>query len=347
VNDPSVTEGGDLVYTVTLSRAAATPITVSYATADGTAQAADYTAHSGTLTFAAGELSKTVTVVTTGDTADEPNETVLLNLSNASGATIADAQGVGTIIDNDDPVTPPPEPPPTNTPPTITILDSSVQEGGNLNFRVYLDKPATERVSFNYATSPDTAASSTDYSAQSGGMFIPVGQQHATISVPTRVDTLDEVDETMFMTLSNVVGATINDGVATGTIRDDDPASPPPAPPSGQPSIFVRDASVTEGGQLVFTVSTNGAPAIAPISYRITSADGTARGESIGPEPNQIDYMPYDLYGTFQPGESNQQHFVTTIADGRTEPTENMFMLLSEVSGAVVFDSLGEGTIIA
>ncbi len=344
VSDTSVTEGGELVYTVTLSRASATPVTVSYATANGTAQTADYAAQTGTLTYAAGQTSQTVAVPTTGDTTDESNETVLLNLSNPSGATVADSQGVGTITDNDDAVV---TPPPTGTQPTITILDSSVQEGGNLNFRVYLDKPATSPITFNYATSPGTAQSSTDYSFQSGGRIIPTGQQYATIGVPTRLDSLDEADETLTMTLSNIVGATVNDAVATGTIRDDDPAPGTFTPPTtGMSGIRVLDATVAEGGELVFEVVLS-APSSVPVSYRITSTDGSARGETIGPEPNQVDYQPYTATGTFLPGDPlTQQHRVLTYADGVTESNENMFMLLNDVSNAFVDDNFGEGTIL-
>ena len=90
------------VFTVTLSAASTSTVTVDYATANGTATAgSDYTAGTGTLSFAAGTTSKTITVAVTGDTAVEPNETFVVNLTNAVGATIADAQGVGTITNDD------------------------------------------------------------------------------------------------------------------------------------------------------------------------------------------------------------------------------------------------------
>ncbi|WP_304622082.1 cellulase family glycosylhydrolase [Roseomonas cutis] len=111
VADTSVTEAdagsSAMTFTVTLSKASATPVTVNWTTADGTATAgSDYTAASGTLTFAAGQTSATVQVQVTGDTAVESNETVRLQLSAPSGATLADAEGVGTILDNDSSTTP-------------------------------------------------------------------------------------------------------------------------------------------------------------------------------------------------------------------------------------------------
>lgn len=104
VFDSSAVEGGSLSFTVTLTGVALTSHSVNYATANGTASSNDYSAASGMLTFALGETSKTVTVATTNNSLAESEETVLLNLSGATGgATISDAQAVGTITDNDIP----------------------------------------------------------------------------------------------------------------------------------------------------------------------------------------------------------------------------------------------------
>jgi hypothetical protein len=106
INDVSVTEANtgtrNVTFTVTLSAASGRAITIGWATADGTAIApADYTAASGTLTFTAGALTRTITVVTVGDTVREPNETFVVNLSNGTNVTILDTQGVATIVNND------------------------------------------------------------------------------------------------------------------------------------------------------------------------------------------------------------------------------------------------------
>jgi hypothetical protein len=97
-------------FTVTLSAPSATPVTVSYATADGSATTADsdYLSAGGVLTFVPnGPLSQTVTVDGVGDLAVEANETFTITLSSPSGATLAAAQGTGTIL-NDDSTAPPP-----------------------------------------------------------------------------------------------------------------------------------------------------------------------------------------------------------------------------------------------
>ena len=110
INDVAVVEGNsgttNAVFTVTLSAASGQTVTVNYATADGTAaQPADYTAVSGTLTFAPGQTTRTITVPVIGETIPEANETFFVNLSGAVNATIADNQGVGTITNDDVPVT--------------------------------------------------------------------------------------------------------------------------------------------------------------------------------------------------------------------------------------------------
>ena len=103
INDVSVTEGGNLVFTVTKTGTTSTSYSVNYATANGTATAgSDYNSASNTLTFLSTDTTKTVTVTTIDDTTVESSETVLVNLSNPTGgATISDSQGVGTINDND------------------------------------------------------------------------------------------------------------------------------------------------------------------------------------------------------------------------------------------------------
>ena len=127
INDVTIAEGnaGTSVasFTVNLSPASAQTVTVQYATADGTAQDDnpatednDYQAKSGTVTFNPGETSKPVTVNVNGDTVSENNETFNVNLSNATNATIAHSQGVGTITNDD-------------AAPTISINDVTVTEG--------------------------------------------------------------------------------------------------------------------------------------------------------------------------------------------------------------------------
>ena len=96
-------DGAELVFAVTLDRARHATVTVDYETEDGTAKVDenDYIATSGTLTFAAGETSKTVEVEVLDDAYDEGEETMVLRLSNPVGARIADGEATGTIENTD------------------------------------------------------------------------------------------------------------------------------------------------------------------------------------------------------------------------------------------------------
>ena len=107
VADAEATEGLDaqILFRVTLGRAPSEPVTVSYATADGTAVAGeDYEATSGTLTFAAGETEQTVAVTIIDDAVEDSGETFRLVLSGPAGAELADAEATGTILNIDESV---------------------------------------------------------------------------------------------------------------------------------------------------------------------------------------------------------------------------------------------------
>jgi len=104
IDDVTLAEGNvgntNFNFTVSLSAPSGQVVQVNYGTTDGTAFASrgDYNPVSGTLIFAPGQTSQTISVPVKGDTLYAPNETFFVNLSNPLGATIADAQGVGTIV---------------------------------------------------------------------------------------------------------------------------------------------------------------------------------------------------------------------------------------------------------
>ena len=109
ISDPSVAEGdagtSDLSFTVTRQGDTSGELVLSWATADGTAQAvSDYVAASGTVQFLAGETEQTITVQINGDTDVEPDETLFMNITTASGvATLADVDAQGTILNDEAP----------------------------------------------------------------------------------------------------------------------------------------------------------------------------------------------------------------------------------------------------
>jgi hypothetical protein len=224
IADVSASEGNagsaNAVFTVTLSAAATSAVSVTYATANGTATAGtDYTATSGTLTFAPGETSKTLTVAITGDTVVEPTETFAINLSAPVGATLADANAQGSIVNDD--VAPPP--------PGMSIADVSVTEGNastTATFTVTLSAAATSAISVAYATADGTATGA-DYTAASGTLNFAAGDTSKTITVTILGDTAVESTETFTVNLTAAAGATLTDASAQGSIVDDD------VPPGG------------------------------------------------------------------------------------------------------------------
>jgi hypothetical protein len=106
ISDVTAVEGRSgtklFVFTVSLSWLSDQPVTVNFATANGTATAgSDYQAQTGALTIAPGETTKTITIVVNGDKTRESDESFVVNLSGAFGGTILDGQGLGTILNDD------------------------------------------------------------------------------------------------------------------------------------------------------------------------------------------------------------------------------------------------------
>jgi hypothetical protein len=215
----SVTEGNTgttlAVFTVTLSAPSAQPVTVQYATADGTATAgSDFQACSGTLSIAAGQTAGTITVPVTGDRSPEPNETFFVNLSGATSATIADGQALATIVDDE---------------PRISISDVSQAEGKKnkttlFTFTVTLSVPYDQPVTVSFQTANGTATTSdNDYVAKSGTLTFAPGETTKTITIEVKGDSNREANEYFYLDLSgNSSNSMLDKKRGTGTILNDD-----------------------------------------------------------------------------------------------------------------------------
>jgi uncharacterized repeat protein (TIGR01451 family) len=242
ISDASAGEGDAATFTVTLHRARSMAIMVDYATANGTAGSSDYTTQSGTLTFAPGELTKTITVPTTEDSLDEPDETFTVTLSNPQNVLLGDGQATGTISDDD-------EPAPT---PAISISDSSVTEGdtGTTEMTFTLTRSSgTGESRVDFDTDDGTATGEVDYDPTSGTVVFGAGETQKTIAVQVRGDLLVEPNETLFVDLSNPQNATIADGRGQGTIVDDDAPADLSVDKTDSPD------PATVGRDLTYTVS--------------------------------------------------------------------------------------------
>jgi Calx-beta domain len=214
VNDVSATEGAPLTFTLTLSTASAKTTRVSYTTVNGTASTNDYTAASGTATFPPGTTTATVTVTSRQDTTTEPDETFQLRLSSPIQMTIADASGVGTIVNDD-------------LQPTVTVNGRSIREGNtgqrSLQFTVTLSSASASSVVVNLATANGTAVASglADYRALTSTVTFSPGQTSRTVSVVVFGDRRVETDETFQLVIQSVTGAA-SGAAGTGTITNDD-----------------------------------------------------------------------------------------------------------------------------
>ena len=335
ISSPSVDEGDsgstDLVFTVSLNGSKTSAVTVNYADAGtGTATSGtDYDAvTAGTLTIAAGTTSQTITVSVTGDITVEPDETVVIELSNpSSGATLSATASSGTgTISNDD------------TLPVLSIDSPSVNEGDtgstDLTFTVTLSAAYSQDVTVTYAdTLTGTATSGTDYTALSATtLTITAGTTSQTFNVSVQGDTTAELDETVVITLGNPTNATVSTaprtGTGTGTITDDDTLS--------ISSPFV-DEGDSGSANLVFTVSLGGTKAAAVTVNYADAGTGTATSGT--------DYTAVTA-GTLTIAAGATSGTITVLVTGDTtvEPDETVVIALTNASGAGLLPTTSTGT---
>lgn len=322
IGDSTVTEGDagvqNMTFTVTVAPSSAQTVTVDYATANGTtdpaSEVSDYTPPNSTLIFAPGETTKTISVPIIGDSLDENDETLLVNLSNAANATITDAQGMGTITDND-------------PAPNISINDISVTEsnGGSAQaiFTLTLSAASGKTITVLANTSSNggspIATPGTDYTALTNATitFAP-GQTTRPVNVTIIGDVIDENDEKFAVNLSGAVNATIADNAGICTILDND------APPS----ISVSGSNITEGNSgtttMAFTVKLSAASA-RNITVQYQTANAVTSPATAG-----VDYQAVPLtLVTFAPGDTTKTVNVTVRADTLDEENERISLNLT------------------
>lgn len=276
IDDVSQVEGNsgtsNFIFTVSLSAPAPTGgVSFDITSADGTAtDGVDYNGIGQSNSIAEGQSSKQFFLIVNGDTDDEGDETFFVNLTNVVGATVADAQGQGTIV-NDDSATAvlsisnPAPAPEGNTGITSQTITAS------LSFAVASD------VVFTATTADGTATGgAVDYLTQSALEYtIPAGQTSVQVLVGIVGDTIDEADETYTLTIaSSSALVTLGTSVATGTITDDDlPITPIHAiQGSGAASPLATQAVRTEGN-----IVTN----VGPAGFTIQTPDADADADPL------------------------------------------------------------------
>ena len=336
VSDGSATEGDAVEFTVSLSAASGRQVTVHYASAGGTAESgADFTAASGTLTFAANETSKTVSVATTADAADEDNETFTLRLSNALGATLADAEATGTIVNDD-------EPEDTVSPtvsvqcvdPDASLLGPQVSGNHSLSWELHFSEPVTH--------ADDTSARSFEIAGQDDTDFswLAIGGL-AGSHLHYRYFTTPVVSLEDRGAVSDVNGVVIT--VPAGGWQDRpgnlNTASANSLYLAHNWKVSAADASATEGtdGTIEFEVTLNARDDCETVTVDWVTADGTATAGE--------DYTAANGTLSFGPGETSKMVSVVILDDTVEDSGETLTLQLSNPSGATLADAEATGTI--
>jgi hypothetical protein len=327
---PALAEGNagttDFAFTVNLSSAATSPVTVNYQTSDGTATVADgdYQAATSSITIPASGTSGLIHITVNGDTKYEAQETFTVTLTAATNATLgAPVTATGTL-ENDDAV------------PTVAIDSITLAEGNAgttaFGFTVSLSQPSGVAAAVDFTTTDGTATlADLDYQALSGTVNFAPGTTSQPVTVLVNGDTTVEGDETFTVDLSNPVGAAASTMQGMGTIQNDDSV----------PLLSIAGVTALEGNggttPFVFTVGVAN-PGDQPVSVQYQTADGTAAQAS-------GDYQAAS--GTLNIPAHTASGEITVLVNGDTcgEAAETFSVTLSAPTGAAIDTGTATGTI--
>lgn len=277
ISNVSVVEGNSgfssVAMTFQLSKPAAQgrPVTVAYATADGSAFAGrDYVAQSGTVSFTGYELEKTVVFRVIGNTRPDADRTfnVVLNSATSKNVVVPTTPQLAatvTILD-DDLKTPTPPTQGSSLLPRLTVAPSypagatKFAEGSNANFNISLSRVSDKAVVVKYRTADirtqanKVATPNLDYVPVSGSLVFKPGELTKTVSVRILADTVDDDDETLDIILSEPVNAAL--GLAVPAVLG---ATAPPSPPPGTSGFTITvtfpDSTLSPSQQAAFAAA--------------------------------------------------------------------------------------------
>jgi hypothetical protein len=291
-------------------------VTVDYAVTGGTATGGgvDFTLAAGTLTFAAGTTTQNITVSVVDDALAEPDETVIIALSNPSNATLGtEDEHTFTIIDND-------------SAPTVefTLAASSANEDvGTHDIQVELSGPSGYVVTVDYAVTGGTATGGgVDFTLAAGTLTFAAGTTTQNITVSVVDDAIDEPDETVIIALSGPSNATLGtEDEHTFTIIDNDSAPTVEftlAASSANEDVGTHDIQVELSGPSGYVVT---------VDYAVTGGTATGGG---------VDFTLAAGTLTFAAGTTTQNITVSVVDDAIDEPDETVIIALSGPSNATL-----------
>ena len=299
--------------------------TVDFATADGTATAGtDYTATTGTLTFAPGETTKNITVPLINDNVFEnASETFTVNLSNPTAGTfVSGPTATVTLFDGQ------------SRPNAFIVNTLRATEGNsgtkNFVFPVTLSNASVQTITIDYATANGTAQAGTDYQATSGTLTFAPLQTTQNISVVVNGDTTVEPDETFLVTLSNASNVSfISTFQSTATIVSDDTAV----------QFSTATQSVVENtGGLSIQVNRVGDPTgITTVDYATSDFAGTSPCSTVNnTASSRCDYLGTSGKLTFTAGQTSKTINIPVIDDAYAEGSETFNLTLSNPTGGAL-----------
>lgn len=308
-----------ITFTISRSSNVTTPATINYSTANGSAVAGqDFSGTSGTLTFAPGETSKSVTVTILANSNIEGAENFSFSISAGSGAFVTSGS-VGITIPADPPL------------PVIALATTSVTVSDATSTTVSITVTRTGDLTLPstvaYATAGGSATAGKDFTAVSGTITFAAGQSSQTISIPIsgdatppRYDT-QEPAESFTLVLSSPTDATLGESSATITISAD--------PVIGLASFSIGSATASEGDTVTLTV-TRGGDLLGQVSVDYSVPSGTRNGGASGTL-------------TFAPGETSKAISVSITKDAAVHLAETISVSLSNPDGGTI--SQGSGSI--
>jgi len=322
-----VESAGFATITVTRNGNPAYSLSVPYSTSDGTATTAgnDYTATSGTVTFAAGEMSKTFQVPINDDQAFEGDENLTVALGTPQNLTV--------------PSSPPTRGP--NTPATLTILDDDVPTFAFDSATYSVDEnngPATITVTrggatyvaadVDYSTTDGSAHNGVgptfDYTAASGTLHFDAGETSKTFNVPITNDTAPEGNETVNLHLSFQ-----GNEVSTALLSIVDNDNPLPSVQFDQPTYSVDESDATATVTVTLSKSSD-----STVTVDYQTNDGTATNGAAPNTDGSSDYVTKTGTLTFDPGQTSKTIDVTLNPDTVVEDDEDFTVSLSNPTNA-------------
>lgn len=356
-NNASVVEGNsgttDMVFTLQLSESSKDAVTVNYTTALKTYGTAtvnqDFVAQISSVTFAAGETSKTFVIKVNADTTYETNESLYVDLVSAQGAVVVDNNteglrsnwAVGTIVNDD-----------TTPLPTVGFIsnNASMKEGNSgltaMSFTVKLSESSTEAVTVNYTTGLKTygsAKANLDFVPVTDSITFAAGETSKVIQINVIGDTINESNENFYVDLTSATNAIIvkngSEGLRSswvvGTIVNDDVSATPTV------GFVSNNASVKEGNS--GTTDMNFTLQLSKSSSEVVTVNYTSEQKTYGTAKGLLDYTPVTQSVTFAAGETSKVVTVKVVGDSVYEANENFYMDIKSVTGATMVTNGSEG----